>query len=289
MKAGDAGPCILAWCGAGLGEATRDVGWDVGWEAGSPRPASGGGRGVGPEAGRTLRPDPGPRQRGPARGEGLAGPVNINIHLGSRQKHSSPRNLWASVRISSLPRGISRKVGCCWEGAGCASLRPMPSVLVGSASQRPAAGARPGWLFPLDGVPGAGRANRTCFPETGPGGGRLQQPCLPRGTSPFCASALPRTARHPPPQGGWQGSLREGKRLVREHPASERPAWACPPRPPEAQPHARLWNCPAHGDIPEAWVRPLARGFSGQLLAWRGAGGAQRRAPSPPGVTERGS
>lgn len=161
------------------------------------------------------------------------------------------------------------------------------SVLVGSASQLPGC-PRQAWLALPAGRGARGWARQPdLLPETGPG--EAGSAALPaQGTSPFlCLCSAP---HGPPPSdpGRLAGSRREGKRRVREHPASERPAWAGSPRPPEAQPHARLWNCPSHSGIPEAWVRPLARGFSGQLLAWRAAGGAQRRAPSAPGVTEGG-
>lgn len=55
--------------------------------------------------------------------EGLAEPTDVNIHLGFRQKQSFPGYLWASVRITSLPHGISNSVAV-WEGAGCCSAGP---------------------------------------------------------------------------------------------------------------------------------------------------------------------
>lgn len=63
--------------------------------------------------------------------EGLARPTDVNIHLGFRQKQSFPGYLWASVRITSLPHGISQKLSCCVGGSWlllCWTL--IPSILI---------------------------------------------------------------------------------------------------------------------------------------------------------------
>ena len=108
-------------------------------------------------------------------------PINVNIHLDFRQKQSLPRYLWASVRITSLPHGISRKLNCCLGRSWRPSLRTRynPSSL-GSVSKLP--GLKCGHPRALPWRTGTrGRSHSLLPGETSPGKRGARQPRPPRG------------------------------------------------------------------------------------------------------------
>lgn len=116
--------------------AGRGAGSSWGWASGDRRGA--GEPGAPPHPRLPLTQLDGPWERGPRCREVSAEPINVNIHLGFRQRPSFPRRPWAPVRTTPCHTESARSSVVVREGAGRRlSGRGHQASSLGSASQLP--------------------------------------------------------------------------------------------------------------------------------------------------------